>query len=182
VARRPLALLVVPVAALIAFIFAPKSLFYRDRRPTRLGRAVNRAWTWAAGTGLTPYSWPGLPRGGTVALEVRGRRSGRRYANVITWVEHEGERYFVSMLGDHVDWVRNVRAAGGEAVIRHGSRQPVRLIELPAEEGAPVLRAYLRRTRMATQEHLGGIDPQAPLSEFAELARKHPVFRIEAAA
>lgn len=181
-ARRGLGLLIMPFIGITALIPAPKSWFYRNRRPTRLGRAVNRAWTWMAGAGLTPTSWPGQPRGGTVAIEVRGRRSGRPHANVITWVEHEGQRHFVSMLGDHADWVRNVRAAGGRAAIRHGSVQPVRLVELPADQRAPVIRAYLKRTRISTQEHLAGLDPNAPLEEFARIADRHPVFRIDAIA
>ncbi len=31
-----------------------------------------------------------------------------------------GQSYLVSMLGDDVAWVRNVRAAGGRAVLHHG--------------------------------------------------------------
>jgi len=181
VPRRLLAILVMPVVGLVALIPAPKAWFYHKRRPTRLGRTVNRMWTWMAGGGLTPSSWPGQPRGGTVALEVRGRRSGRPHRNVITWVEHDGERYFVSMLGDGVDWVRNVRAAEGEAVIVHGDRQRVRLEELPAGQRAPVLQAYLKRTAMSTREHLG-LDPDAPLAEFERIASRHPVFRIIATA
>jgi hypothetical protein len=164
--------------AVVALIPVPKSVFYKNRRPTRAGRTINRAWTWLAGAGLTPYSWPGEPRGGTVALEVRGRRSGKPHENVITWVEHDGARYFVAMLGERVDWVRNVRAAGGEAAIRHGRRQPVRLEDIPVPLRAPVLKAYLKRTRISTQEHLGGIDVDAPVEEFQRIAPNHPVFRI----
>ena len=31
-----------------------------------------------------------------------------------------GERYLVSMLGNDAAWVRNLRAADGSAVLRHG--------------------------------------------------------------
>jgi len=164
--------------AIIALIFAPKSVFYRNRRPTRAGRLINRAWTWTAGAGLTPDSWPGEPRGGTIALETKGRRSGAPREHVVTWVDVDCARYLVSMLGERSDWVRNARAAGGEAWIRHGGRKPVRLEEVPADQCAPILKAYLKRTRMATQEHLGGIDVDAPLEEFARIAPRHPVFRI----
>jgi len=173
-----LGVLVMPVVALAALIPAPRSLFYQKRRPTRAGRIINRAWTCVAGAGLTPYSWPGQPRGGTVALETKGRRSGKWRSQVVTWVEHGGERYFVSMLGERSDWVRNARAAQGEAAIRHGTRRAVRLVKVPIEERAPILQAYLRRTRMATQEHLGGIDIDASLEEFARIAPNHPVFRV----
>lgn len=178
VLRRIGAIGFVPIIALIAVVPMPKSWFYRNSRPTRLGRGINRCWTSAAAAGLTPYSWPGKPRGGTVALETTGRRSGRTRENVLTWVEHSGQRYFVSMLSDRVDWVRNVRAARGQAAIRHGGRQAVRLEEVPLEQRAPILRDYLRRTRISTQEHLGGLDPDAPLEEFGRIADRHPVFRI----
>jgi deazaflavin-dependent oxidoreductase (nitroreductase family) len=173
--RRVLGILVLGI---IAIIFVPKSVFYKNRHPTRAGRMINRAWTWMAGAGLTPNSWPGQPRGGTIALETTGRRSGRACANVVTWVEHDGNRYLVSMLGERSDWVRNARAAGGEAAIRHRGRRPVRLQEVPVDQRAPILKAYLKRTRISTQEHLGGIDPNGPIEEFVRIAPRHPVFRI----
>jgi deazaflavin-dependent oxidoreductase (nitroreductase family) len=173
-----LGVLAFPVVAFVALILAPKSVFYQKRRPTRAGRTINRAWTWLAGAGLTPDSWPGEPRGGTIALETKGRRSGTWRSHVVTWVEHGGERYLVSMLGERSDWVRNARAAQGEAAIHHGARRAVRLVEVPIEERALILQAYLKRTPTATQEHLGGIDVDASPEEFARIAPNHPVFRI----
>jgi len=57
----------------------------------------------------------------------------------------DGERYLVSMLGADVDWVRNVQAAAGDVTLRHGRTEQVHLEELPPEERAPILKAYLRR-------------------------------------
>ena len=179
--RRLLGVLAMPVVALVALLPAPKSWFYQNRRPTRLGRAVNRAWSWMAGAGLTPNAWPGEPRIGTIALETRGRRSGQARTHVVTWVEHDGERYLVSMLGDVSDWVRNARAAGGEAFVRHGGRRQVRLEEVPADQRARILQAYLKRTAMSTAYHLG-LDAGAPLVEFERIAARHPVFRVVEAA
>ena len=176
--RRVLKILVLLILGIIAINFAPKSLFYKDRRPTRAGRMVNRAWKCVVGAGLTPSSWPGEPRIGSIAIETTGRRSGQARSQVVTWVQVEGERYLVSMLGERSDWVRNARAANGNAAIRHGGRQPVRLVEVPVEQRAPILRAYLKRTRISTQEHLGGIDVDAPIEEFQRVAPRHPVFRI----
>ncbi|MGC2197648.1 MAG: hypothetical protein WA628_23450, partial [Terriglobales bacterium] len=45
-------------------------LFYRNWRPTRLGRWVNRFMCWWSGLGLPPRF--------QAALEVDGRKSGRR--------------------------------------------------------------------------------------------------------
>jgi deazaflavin-dependent oxidoreductase (nitroreductase family) len=151
--------------------------FYENRRPTRLGKAVNRAWSWAASAGVTPKSWPGEPRIGTVTVEVRGRVSGQPRSNVVTWVEQDGHRFLVSMLGERAEWVENVRAAEGQAVIRHGQRENVILEEVPVEERAPILKAYLKRTALSTRVHLG-LDPEAPLAEFQRIAPTHPVFHI----
>ena len=88
-----------------------------------------------------------------------------------------GERYLVSMLGDGVNWVRNVQAAGGEAVLRHGHREEVRLEGVAAERRAPVLKAYLGRAPNA-RTHVP-IDKDAPLEEFERVAPRFPVFRVE---
>jgi deazaflavin-dependent oxidoreductase (nitroreductase family) len=140
--------------------------FYR--RPTKLTQAFNRFASRLASLGLMPSK--------TVTLEVKGRRSGRVRSTVIIWVEHEGERYFVSPRGE-AEWVRNVRAAGGGAAIRRRGRQRVRLEEAPAEERAPIIKAYLVKTAKATQQHFG-VDPKADIGEFEGIAARHPVFRI----
>ena len=66
--------------------------FYRDWRPTRLGRLVNGALAWLSGPGLTPRV--------LLTLQVKGRRSGRLRTNVLVVARHEGQRYLVSMLGE----------------------------------------------------------------------------------
>jgi hypothetical protein len=81
------------------------------------------------------------------------------------------------MLGERSDWVRNARAAGGEAWIRHGGRKAVHLEDVRVEQRAPLLRAYLKRTAISTAYHLG-VEPDAPIEEFERIAPNHPVFRI----
>src|SRR6266478_4026622 len=85
-------------------------LCYRDWRPTCFGRWVNRLFCWWAALGLPPRFM--------AALEVRGRASGRRRSNPVVIATVEGQRYLVSMLGPRSDWVKNVEAAHGNAVIR----------------------------------------------------------------
>ena len=80
------------------------------------------------------------------------------------------------MLGERTNWVRNVRAAGGRAVLRHGRRQEARLEEVPASGRAPILRLYLALAPSA-RGHFS-VDRQAPLEEFARIAAGVPVFRI----
>jgi hypothetical protein len=96
---------------------------------------------------------------------------------MVTWVEYEGERYLVSMLGERSDWVRNSRAAGGLAVLRRGRREPIVLIEVPPTESAPIIQAWYKVTWTSTLPHLG-LDPESDITEFERIAPDHPVFRI----
>lgn len=63
-----------------------------------------------------------------------------------------------------MDWVRNARAAGGNVTLSHGSREEVHLEELPPDQRAPVLKAYLKRAPGA-RPHMP-VSKDAPLSEF----------------
>jgi hypothetical protein len=82
------------------------------------------------------------------------------------------------MLGEDVQWVRNVRAAGGRAVLRSGGRENVRLEEVPVAERAPILKAYLNRAPGA-RPHVP-VQKDAPLVEFEKIASAFPVFRVAA--
>jgi len=121
----------------------------------------------------------GLIPGDTAMLQVKGRRSGETRSTAVTWVEHEGQRYLVAPRGT-TEWVRNVRAAGGEAAIRRRKSEGVKLEELPPEQKAPIIKAYLKKTAMATKREFG-IEPEAPIEEFEKIAERHPVFRITSA-
>lgn len=111
-----------------------------------------------------------------VTLEVVGRRTGRLVSLPLVAVRYDGERYLVAMLGANTGWVRNVRAAEGRAVLRHGRREPVRLVEVPAGARAPILRRYLA-VAPGARAHLP-VDRRAPLAEFERIAASIPVFRI----
>lgn len=167
--RKPLGIAALVAAAIaVAFVLMPNSVYYRNGRPTRVGRAVSRAQAIWSGLGLPPRF--------QVALEVP-RRSGAGLQSVpVVIAEVEGERYLVSMLGERSDWVKNVRAAGGEATIRSGSREPVLLEEVPVEERAPALKAYVKRAFGARPHFDPG--PDSPLEEFEAVAANYPVFRI----
>jgi deazaflavin-dependent oxidoreductase (nitroreductase family) len=120
-------------------------------------------------------SW-GLIPGGTALLQVKGRRSGQIRSTAVTWVEYEGQRYLVSPRGN-TEWARNVKAAGGEAVLKHGKSDAVRLEELPVEQRAPIIQAYLKKTARVTKREFG-IEPDSSIEEFQRIAPDHPVFRI----
>lgn len=141
---------------------------YRGGRPNRLARGADRLTAALFARGAGPDH--------LVALEVPGRTSGRTVGLPLVVAEVEVGRYLVSMLGEDVNWVRNVRAAGGEVVLRHGRREEVRLDEVVPEHRAPVLKAYLGRAPNA-RPHVGLTD-DAPLEEFEQVAPRFPVFRI----
>ncbi len=145
-----------------------KRWFYRDGRPNRLARILDRGTAALYALGVAPNY--------LVTLEVRGRRSGRTIALPLVMVVAGGERYLVSMLGEGSNWVRNVRAAGGDATLRHGRREEVRLEELAVDRRAPVLGTYLKRAPNA-RAHLP-ISKDAPPAEFERVASRFPVFRV----
>jgi deazaflavin-dependent oxidoreductase (nitroreductase family) len=144
-------------------------LFYRDWRPTRLGRWVNRLAGWWSGLGLPP--------GIMAALEVRGRASGRTRSNPVVIAIVEDKRYLVSMLGPQSDWVKNVEAAQGDAVLRQGGRRSVHLVLVPPEQRAPILREYVRVATSGRQHF--PLPPSAPLADFEAIAERYPVYRID---
>ena len=99
---------------------------YRGGRPNAVARAVNRGWATVYALGIAPNR--------LVTLEVAGRRSGRPISFPLVMTVVDGQRYVVSMLGPDVAWVRNLRAAGGRARLRHGRTERVRLEEIPVEK------------------------------------------------
>jgi deazaflavin-dependent oxidoreductase (nitroreductase family) len=140
------------------------------RRPPELARpALNRIAGVQHSTGLLrPPGW--------VVLEVTGRVSGRTVGFPLVIADYDGERYLVSMLGENANWVANVRAADGAAVLRHGRRRPIRLIEVPTADRAPILRRYLT-VAPGARAHFP-VRPQQPLTQFERIAADYPVFHI----
>ena len=146
---------------------------YRTGRPGPLARVMNRisAIQFSAGM-LSPAR--------AVTLEVPGRRTGRLVSLPVAIADYQGGRYLVSMLGNDANWVRNVRAAGGRAVLRRRGREKVRLVEVEPGDRAPILRRYLE-VAPGARPHLP-VDRHAPLAEFERIAGQYPVFQIVPAA
>jgi deazaflavin-dependent oxidoreductase (nitroreductase family) len=77
-------------------------------------------------------------------LAVRGRKSGKPIVTPVAIFDQEQKRYLIATYGI-VNWMRNLRAAGGEARLtqrRHSER--IRAIELAPEAAAPIFREALR--------------------------------------
>ena len=144
-------------------------LFYRDWRPTRIGRWVNRLASWWSALGLSSREM--------AVLEVRGRTSGHRRSTPVVIATVEGKRYLVSMLGPGSDWVKNVEAAHGDAVLRQGRWRSVHLVGVPPADRAPILSEYVRVATSGRRHFPVGVG--APLSEFQTIAERYPVYRID---
>ena len=145
-----------------------KRWLYHGQRPNWIARILNRAWATVGSSGVASNYLE--------TLEVTGRKSGRTFSLPVVVAIVDGQRYLVSMLGDNVSWVQNVRAAGGRAVLRSGRREQVQLDEMPADQRAPILKAYLQRAPGA-RPHVP-VNKDAPLAEFEKVAPSFPVFRV----
>jgi deazaflavin-dependent oxidoreductase (nitroreductase family) len=127
----------------------------------------------------------GLSPGYVVTLEVPGRRSGLIRRTSLVLAELDGQRFVVSLTGES-EWVRNVRAAGGRVVLGRQRRYAARLVEVPPEDRAPIIRAYELRagrrpgSRAVSREARAdfGVGPELSLDEIAAVADRFPLFRV----
>jgi len=141
---------------------------YRGKRPHGLARILNRAWAGLAAKGVGPR--------GLAQLEVTGRNTGKPVSFPVVVADYQGQRYLVSMLGEDTNWVRNVRAASGNAVLSHRGREPVRLEEVAPDERPAILRRYLE-CAPGGRPHFP-VDRRAPIEKFETIAGRYPVFRV----
>jgi hypothetical protein len=118
----------------------------------------------------------GLVGGHFHVLEVRGRRSGRVLSLPVDPLDLDGRRYLVCPRGDS-SWVINARAAGEVTLVQGRRRRRYAVHELPAAERPPVLKAYLDRFAAEVQRFFP-VPRGSPVSAFAELAPRYPVFEL----
>jgi len=141
---------------------------YRGNRPNRLARLINGAMARLAAAGIGPAQ--------LVMLEVAGRRTGKTISFPVVVADYQGERYLVSMLGDKTNWVRNVHAADGRAMLRRGHREVVQLEEVDPGQRAAILRRYLERSP-GGRAHIP-VGRGSPLEQYDRIAAQYPVFRV----
>ena len=108
-------------------------------------------------------------------MEVPGRTSGKMTSFPLGMADVDDRWYLVSMLGE-CNWVANVRAAEGHAVLRRGRRRRVRLVEVPIDSRAAVLARYVQ-IAPGGRPHIS-VSKGASLEEFATIAADHPVFEV----
>jgi F420H(2)-dependent quinone reductase len=142
---------------------------YAGGRGDVTARRFARFWASVFGAGLVTRRW--------VTLEVPGRRTGKITRFPLGMTDWQGQWYLVPMLGGDCNWVRNVRAADGRAVIRHRRARPCRLVEIPAADRAPILRRFLQQIPGARPHLPVGRDD--PLEAFAAISDRYPAFRVD---
>ena len=128
----------------------------------------------------------GLPFGPNVLLTVRGRTSGLPRTFPVAMLALDGRRFVQSPFGE-VNWVRNLRAAGEAVVTKGRAREEVAAIEVPPEDGGPILRDALApyldsRILAPVVGRFLGYHAHATLEEYVAEARQHPLFELRSRA
>ncbi|HEU0296314.1 MAG TPA: nitroreductase/quinone reductase family protein [Anaerolineales bacterium] len=146
-----------------------KGWLYSGGHPNSVAKVLNKGWAILHSMGISPND--------LVTLEVAGRQSGKLISFPLVMIVMNGERYLVSMLGGEANWVRNVKAAGGKANLRHGITEQVSLEEVDIRQRAEIIKAYLQIAPGA-RPHIS-VDKTASITEFEKIAPRVPVFRIK---
>ena len=141
----------------------------RYEQPNTAARAFNEIVR-----GLAEF---GISLGGTRALRVRGRKTGKRRGVVINLLTVDGKDYVVSPRGD-TQWARNARAAGAVELGPRWRTTPIRIAEVDDDTKPPLLRAYLDRWFWQVKGHIAGLTPQSGDAELRTASPSIPVFEV----
>ncbi len=138
------------------------------KKPNALTKKMNSFLGWLAARGIGPKR--------LVRLEHKGRVSGGMRSTAVNWTQLDDKRYLVSPRGE-TQWVRNVRADGGRAVLhRGGNSESVRLEEIPAEGRAAIIKQYVGENKIVKGEF--GLEPDDSIEQYQGIAANHPTFQI----
>ena len=124
-------------------------------------------------------------------LTVRGRKSGKPIETPLAIFVQEGKRYLITPYGV-VNWVRNLRAAGGEATLtRSRHTEKIHAIELEPVVAAPIFREALRSGPPGIPSAIFrgyrslfvlpylNVTVDSSLEEFEREVLTHPVFLVQ---
>ncbi len=126
-------------------------------------------------------------------LTVRGRKSGKPIVTPLAIFVQDQKRYLIATYGV-VNWVRNLRAAAGGAILTRGRHsEKIRTIELEKDTAALVFREALRSgppgiptvifrayRALFVLPYLG-VTENASLEDFEREVLTHPVFLVQSA-
>lgn len=141
---------------------------YPGGKPSPEAKAIHRRFAAGPIPRIVPFA---------AVLVIRGRRSGKTIQVPLVIVRYRGSWYLVSMFGEASNWVKNLRAVNGDAVLIHGRRRAVRLIDVPAAVRAPIIKRYLLFA-VGARPHMP-VGWNEPLAAFEAVAAKYPVFLVE---
>ncbi len=140
-------------------------------KPAKSTSFFNESVAWLSRRGISVY--------GSRVLYVRGRKSGELRSQPVNPLPYQDQRYLVAPRGN-TQWVRNIRAAGGEAELRIGRKvEPIRASEIADDDKPELLRAYLRKWAFETGVFFNGLTAKSTDEELRAAAPGYPVFRIE---
>ena len=133
----------------------------------------------------------GIKVGSFSLLTIRGRKSGKPIETPVAIFVQGQKRYLVAPYGA-VNWVRNLRAAGGEATLVRGrNTEKIHAIELEPPAAAPIFREALlsgppgipavifRVYRALFVLPYLNVTENSSLEEFEREAQVHPIFLLQ---
>lgn len=123
----------------------------------------------------------GIPTGPVMVLTVPGRKSGEPRRTPVTPFDLNGGQYVIAGF-PNADWAKNARASGTGTLTRGRKARQVALVELPADQAVPVLRAFPTNVPVGVGFYKrNGLVVDGTPDEFESLAGRCPVFRLEPA-
>jgi deazaflavin-dependent oxidoreductase (nitroreductase family) len=141
-------------------------------KPAKSTNVFNESVAWLTRRGISVY--------GSRVLYVRGRKSGELRSQPVNPLPYQGERYLVAPRGT-TQWVRNIRAASGEAELRIGRKvERIRATEIADDDKPELLRAYLKKWAFESGVFFNGLTAKSTDEELRAAAPGYPVFRVEA--
>lgn len=142
----------------------------RYDQPTPAARAFNELFRLLAEIGISVA--------GTVAIRVRGRKTGKRRGVVVNLLTVDGRDYLVSPRGN-TQWVRNARAAGSIEMGPRWRSREVGIAEVADDAKPALLKRYLDRWFWEVKGHVGGLTPESSDAELSATAPSIPVFELQ---
>jgi hypothetical protein len=140
---------------------------YRGGKANDAAKWFVRLWSRVFATGVGPRR--------LVTLELRGRRTGQQVRIPMVLADVDGRWYLVSMLGE-CNWVKNLRAAGGQATLAHGRSRACSTVEVPVADRGPILQRYVKVANGA-RPHIP-VSPGSPVAQFQAIAEGYPAFEL----
>jgi deazaflavin-dependent oxidoreductase (nitroreductase family) len=128
---------------------------------------------------VAAFTRMGISVWGSRVLRVKGRKSGEIRTIPVNLLTVDDVRYLVAPRGE-TQWVRNLRAAGGNGELALGKKiEPFHASEVADADKEDILRAYLKRWKTEVGVFFDGVSATSPKEEVERIAPLHPVFVLD---